>query len=98
MDAEVLAVRNEVLAWMPLSLRTTIVRLPRRFAKDFHLAVDFGDHGRILRFAGLEDFGHARQTAGDVLRTGHFARRLGQQPSGGDLFPSMTSMWAFSGR
>ena len=38
-----------------------------------------------LRLAGLEDFGHAGQTAGDVLRAGDLARRLGQQRAGGDL-------------
>ena len=44
-----------------------IVRLPRRFfARDLDHAVDFGDDGRILRLASLEDFRHARQTARDV--------------------------------
>ena len=54
-------------------------------AQQLDRAVDFGDHGRILRLAGLEDFRHARQTAGDVLRAGHLAGRLGQQRTGRDL-------------
>ena len=73
---------------MPLSLRTMIVRLPRPFlAQQLDRAVDFGDHGRVLGFAGLEDFGHAGQTTGDVLRSRHFARLLGQQRTGRDLVP-----------
>ena len=85
---------------MPLSLRTMIVRLPRRFSpKQLDRAVDLGDDGRILRLAGFEDFRHARQTAGDVLR----ARRLraaswpaAYRPR--SCWPSSTSMWALSGR
>ena len=73
---------------MPLSLRTMMVRLPRRFSpKQFHRAVDLGDDRRVLRLAGLEDFGHARQTARDVLRARHFARRLGQQRTARNLVP-----------
>jgi hypothetical protein len=39
------------------------------FVQDFDFAVDFGDHGRILRLASFEDFGDSRQTAGDVRNT-----------------------------
>ncbi len=69
-DAEVLAVGDQVLALdagfaadddRPLA---TLL-----FAEHFDRAVDLGDDGRILRLAGFEDLGHARQTAGDVLRT-----------------------------
>ncbi len=41
----------------------------------------------FLRLAGFEDFRHPRQTTGDVLRTGHFAGRLGQQGARRDLIP-----------
>src|SRR6266436_6024986 len=39
-------------------------------------AVDFADDGGILGFAGLEKFDNARETAGDVLGLGGFARDL----------------------
>ena len=42
-------------------------------------AGDLGHDGRVARPACLEDFGDARQTAGDVLRAADFARRLGEQ-------------------
>ncbi len=47
-----------------------------------HDAVDLGDLGGVLRTARFEQFGHARQTAGDVLGLGGFARRLGHQRAG----------------
>ena len=37
-------------------------------------AVDLGDDGVILRTACLEEFGHTRQTAGDVLGLRAFHR------------------------
>ena len=37
-------------------------------------AIDLGDDGVILRTARLEQFGHTRQTAGDVLGLGAFHR------------------------
>ena len=57
-----------------------------------NLAVDLGDHAGILRAAGLEELGHPRQTAGDVLGLGHLPRRLGQQGAGADdlRLPSRT--------
>ena len=54
-------------------------------SEQFHLAVDLGHDGRILRLAGLKDFGHARQTTGDVLRARSFTGRLGKHVSGGNL-------------
>ncbi len=39
-------------------------------------AVDFADDSGVLGFAGLEEFDNARQTAGDVLGLGGFARNL----------------------
>src|SRR5207237_704458 len=41
------------------------------------LAGDFRHDGRFAWPACLEDFRHARQTAGDVLRSSDFTRRLG---------------------
>ena len=52
---------------------------------NFDDAVDLGDLGRVFRTARFEQFRHARQTAGDVLGLGDFARRLGQQRAGANL-------------
>ena len=43
-------------------------------AAEFDRAVDLGDDRVVLRTAGLEQFGHTRQTAGDVLGLGAFER------------------------
>ena len=51
-----------------------------------HRAVDFGHDGRLARLAGFEQFHHARQTAGDVLGLGGFARDLGQHVARVDFF------------
>src|SRR5581483_8810051 len=45
-------------------------------------AVDLGDLGSVLGSARFEQLGNARQTAGDVLCLGDFARRFGQQRAG----------------
>ena len=68
---------------MPLSLLTMMVRLPRFFSPRISTdPIDFGDHGRVLRLAGLEDLRHSRQTARDILRTAGFAWRLGDDGAG----------------
>ena len=41
-------------------------------------AGDFRDDGRVLWLAGLEQFGHPRQTAGDVAGLGAFGRNTRQ--------------------
>ena len=85
-DAEVLAVRDEVLALDAAFAADDDRPLAAALlAQQFHGAVDLGDDRRVLGLAGLEDLRHAGQTAGDVLRAGHFARRLGQQRAGRDL-------------
>jgi hypothetical protein len=43
-------------------------------APELHVAVDLGDDRVVLGTARLEQFRHARQTAGDVLGLGPFAR------------------------
>ena len=48
-------------------------------------AGDFRQDGRVLGLAGLEDFGDAGQTAGDVHRAGGFARLAGEHVAGLDL-------------
>src|SRR6185312_2425624 len=44
--------------------------------------IDLRDDRRIARLAGLEQFDNSRQTAGDVLRTGGFARDLREDVAG----------------
>src|SRR5579872_4486940 len=45
-------------------------------------AINFADDRGFARLAGLEQFHHAGQTAGDVLGLGGFARDLGQHVAG----------------
>ena len=54
-------------------------------AADLDDAVDLGDFRGVLRTARLEEFGHARQTAGDVLGLGDLARGLGEHAAGLDF-------------
>ena len=54
-------------------------------AADLDDAVDLGDLGGVLRTAGFEQLGHARQTTGDVLGLRDLARRLGERASGLDF-------------
>src|SRR5439155_19661669 len=50
-------------------------------------AGDFREDGRVLGLARLEDFGDARESAGDVHRARRFARLAGEQVTGLDLLP-----------
>jgi hypothetical protein len=50
--------------------------LALRVLAEGHRAVDLGDDGVVLGLAGLEELGHARQTARDVLRLRGLARHL----------------------
>ena len=62
------------------------MRWPLETSPYFDHAVDLGDDGRLARLARFEQFHHARQTAGDVLGLGGFARDLGHHVAGVDLF------------
>jgi len=53
----------------------------------FHRTVDLRHDGRFTRLARFEQLHHARQTAGDVLGLGGFARDLGQHVAGVNFFP-----------
>ena len=84
-DAEVLAVRDEVFALDAAFAADDDRPLAAALlAQQLHDAVDLGDDCRVLGLAGLEDLRHAGQAAGDVLGAGDFAGRLGQQRAGGD--------------
>ena len=52
---------------------------------EIHHAVNLGNLRGVLGPARLEQLGHARQTAGDVLGLGGLARRLGHQGAGDDF-------------
>ena len=54
---------------------------------EFDPSVDLCDHRIVLGLARLEQFGHPRQTAGDVASLGGFARDTGQHVTGVDLVP-----------
>ena len=52
---------------------------------ELHHTIDLADDGGLARLAGFEELDDARQTAGDVLGAGGFARDLGQDVAGEDL-------------
>ncbi len=85
-DDDVLVERDEVLLLRAgLGILDDELALAADRAADFDDAVDLRDLGRVLRTARFEEFGHTRQTAGDVLGLGDLARRLGEQRAGPDL-------------
>ena len=57
---------------------------------ELHHAIDFADDRGLMRLAGFEQFHHARQTAGDVLGLGGFARDLRQHVARVTSSPSWT--------
>ncbi|MPL98794.1 hypothetical protein SDC9_45003 [bioreactor metagenome] len=73
---DVLAFRHHVFD----RLQTFLRRLDRDATlvlvvlAEAHIAIDLGDDRVVLRTTRLEEFGHTRQTAGDVLRLRAFAR------------------------
>ena len=77
-----------------------MVILPRRLSERISTrAGDFGHDGRVLGLAGLEDFGDAGQTAGDVLRAGRLPRLAGEHLAGlRSSGRSSTSIRALAGR
>src|SRR5208282_3111384 len=85
-DDDVLANGDEVFL---LRLRLRVLDENAAFAAHarakVHHTVNLGNFRGVLRPARLEQLGHARQTAGDVLGLGLFAGRLGQQRAGHDF-------------
>ena len=82
-DAARTKIRSAPTSGMMLSLRWPLVSLHR--TKRCHR---FADDGRVLRLAGFEEFGHARQTAGDVLGLRRFAGDLRDRVAGLTSSPS----------
>src|SRR5581483_10381645 len=87
LQVDVLSLRDQVLA----RLLGLVGRLDRDaalvlvIAAEADRAGDFRDDGRVLRLASLEQFGHPRQTAGDVARLGAFGRDTGEDVARLDL-------------
>ena len=52
------------------------------YGSEFNYAVDFSNDCRIGRIAGFEQFGHTRQTAGDVACFGALSRNFYQYLTG----------------
>src|SRR5205809_2119459 len=75
-DADVLAARDQVL--LGLAVVGANDDLPHALDEPTHFnpAIDLGDDRLLLRLARLEQLGHPRQTAGDVLGLGGLARDL----------------------
>ena len=62
-----------------MTLRLPLVSLPKETTPSIS-----ADDRVLLGLAGLEELGHARQTAGDVLGLGGLARDLGDDVAGVD--------------
>ena len=78
--------RDEML-FFGAGLRVLQDELPLAAHRSAHFddAIDLRDLGRVFRTARFEQFGHARQTAGDVLGLRDLSRRLREQRAGPDL-------------
>ena len=97
-DAEVLAVRDEVLALDAALVLDDDGALAAPFLlEQLDAAVDLGDDGRLLGPPGLEELGDARQAAGDVLGAADLAGVLASRVPAVIIWPSWTSMPAPSG-
>ncbi len=86
LDVDVHAARQRVFALLAVVADDVDLALPLGDFAVLHGAVDLRDDGRLARLARFEQFHHARQTAGDVLGLGGFARDLGQHVAGVDFF------------
>ena len=86
LHAQVLALRHEVLAIEAALALDDDRALAAALLAEVDGAVDLGEHRRVLRTSRLEQLGHARQTARDVLGALDLARRLREQFAGRDLF------------
>ena len=85
LNVDVDAARQRVFALLAVVAGHVDLALALADFAVLHHAVDFRDDGRLTRLARFEQLDHARQTAGDVLGLGGFARDLGQHVAGVDL-------------
>ncbi len=82
LHVDVDAARQRVLALLAIVAHHVDLALALGDFAVLHHAVDLRDDGRLARLARFEQLHHARQTAGDVLGLGGFARDLGQHVAG----------------
>src|SRR5262249_1315467 len=76
-DRQVLALRNQILFGLAHVGRDDDFALALRVLAERNHAVDLGNNCMLFRFPSFEQLGDARQTTGDVLGLGGFARDLG---------------------
>ena len=84
-DREVLALRDQVLGRIADLGDDEHLALALGVLAEVHDAVDLADDRVVLRLAGFEQLGDARQTAGDVLRLRRLARDLRDHVAGLDV-------------
>src|SRR4030095_11730581 len=76
-DGDVLAAGNEVFLGLPVVGPDDDLAHALHEARELHVAVDLGDDRLLLGLPCLEELGHPRQTARDVLGLGRLTRDLG---------------------
>src|SRR5574343_390132 len=77
--------RNQFLVLVAVGIGDDQALLALGFLAHADDAGDLGHDGGVLRLAGFEQVGHARQTAGDVAGLGSFLRHLGDHVADADL-------------
>ena len=82
LNVDVDAARNAVLFFLSVVRGDVDLALTLGNFTEANDAIDLGDDRGVARLAGLEELDDSRQTAGDVLRAGGFARDLGEDVAG----------------
>ena len=105
LDVDVLALGDEVLAGLVGERRAVMAErrdddlaLALGVLAEGDLAVDLRDDRVVLRLAGLEELGDARETTGDVLGLRALAGIFEMTSPGSRRSPSWTTMFAPTGR
>src|SRR5579864_1888302 len=78
LHVDVNATRNRVFLFGTVVGHDVDLALSFRNLAELDRAIDFADDRGFMRLAGFEQFDHTRQTTGDVLGLGGFARDLRQ--------------------
>ncbi len=85
LDVDVDAARDGVFLFLPVVSGDVDLALTLGDITEADDAVDLRDDRGVTRLARFEELDDARQTAGDVLGAGGFARDLGEDVAGEDL-------------
>ena len=86
LHVDVHAARQRIFALLAVVAHHVDLALPLGHLAVLHGAVDLGDDRGFARLARFKQLHHARQTAGDVLGLGSFARDLRQHVAGMRFF------------